>query len=58
MYASISKRWPGKYAIKATIYAPSGRALDIETDLPTELAEKFIEEVTRYMSVPAKEKKP
>jgi len=29
----IHKRWPNRYAVRATIYTPAGGRINIETDL-------------------------
>ena len=39
----ISKRWPGKWAIGGTIYAPNGSSILFETDLTARRAKAILE---------------
>lgn len=41
------KRWPGRFAVRATVYTPEGRRIDIETDLPEATGRMVLDALTR-----------
>ena len=43
----VNKRFPGKYAVKARIYWPSGAYVDIETHVPDEYGKELVTELCR-----------
>ena len=40
---SAQKRWPGRFAIDATIYTPAGNRLDISTDMDDETGQTVLD---------------
>jgi len=50
--APINKRWPGKWKIRAVIYAPDGRSTLWETDLSGSGAKKIVEVLSIEISKP------
>lgn len=42
----ISKRWPGQWAVRATIYTPNGTVINFETDLPNKAGESLLQMLT------------
>ena len=46
---NLRRKWPGKWAVVALIKTPAGATVEVETDLPEDVAKKFLEAATAMM---------
>jgi len=50
----INKRWPGRWAVRATIYTPNGTSINIETDLPDRMGKSLLQMLSASFALPEK----
>jgi hypothetical protein len=45
----LRQQWPGQYAVYVLVHTPSGKHIEIMTDVPEELANRITKQVTDHI---------